>query len=144
MIRQAISCDICGTEMLNANHWFVAYDRGAELRIGTWSANSRIKVSARHLCGHKCLHKLVDDFMVRLLSAPQTDTPLTWIASHKMQALPVIGSHVQEFESSAQLIKPAEQRTRAASASTALRAEAWKRERQRQAEQADPSRRSIA
>ncbi len=69
MIRQAISCDICGTEMLNANHWFVANDRGPELRISAWSARNRTRAGVRHLCGHKCLHKLVDDFMAKTLSA---------------------------------------------------------------------------
>ncbi|WP_348264900.1 hypothetical protein P8935_10270 [Telmatobacter sp. DSM 110680] len=161
MIRQAISCDICGTEMLNANHWFVAYDRGAELRIGPWSAHGRIKASARHLCGHKCLHKLVDDFMAKTfgvqasssvapaakaaLAIPCPDTSLTRMGSHRMQALPIIGTHLEEFESSAQLIKATEVTvSRAASGSTALRAEAWKRERQRQAEQSGAPRRSIA
>jgi len=27
VIRQAISCDICGTEKKQTNHWFVAYDQ---------------------------------------------------------------------------------------------------------------------
>src|SRR6202161_809255 len=103
--------------MLNANHWFVACERGQELRISTLRAQNRVKASARHLCGHKCLHKLVDDFMAGTLSArassavetnasstsncsaPQTDAHLTWIASHQIQALPIIGSHVEEFES---------------------------------------------
>ena len=40
-----------------------------ELRISAWSAHNRARASARHLCGHKCLHKLVDDFMARTLSA---------------------------------------------------------------------------
>jgi hypothetical protein len=163
VIRQAISCDICGTEMLNANHWFVAYDRGPELRIGAWSAHHRVRSSARHLCGHKCLHKLVDDFMAKTVSAPPSssaqvgtkpalnpdicplDTSLTWTGPLRMEALPIIGSHVHEFESSAQLINPAEMIvSRAASGSTAHRAEAWKRERQRQADQSAAPRRSIA
>ncbi len=167
MIRQAISCDICGTEMLNANHWFVANDRGLELRISAWSARNRIKAGVRHLCGHKCLHKLVDDFMARTLGARASasveandsiktvvdrpaapkDASRTWVAPHRMQALPSIGLHVDEFESSAQLIKQAEQMTpRGTSGSAAVRAEAWKRERERQrlAEQTAPPRRSIA
>jgi hypothetical protein len=161
VIRQAISCDICGTEMLNANHWFVANDHGPELRIGAWSTRSRTRAAVRHLCGHKCLHKFVDDFMAKTQSArasasvetenavqrPATlnDTTLTWAAPHRMQALPIIGSNVENFESSAQLIKPAEQIARTASGSAALRAVAWKRERERQrlAEQST-SRRSIA
>jgi hypothetical protein len=163
VIRQAISCDICGTEMLNANHWFVADDRGPELRISAWSARNRTRAGVRHLCGHKCLHKLVDDFMAKTISArapssseasasietavarpaPLKDTTLTWVAPHRMHAPPIIGSHVESFESSAQLIKPAEPLARPASGSATHCAEAWKRERQRLAEQST-SRRSIA
>jgi hypothetical protein len=145
--------------MLNANHWFVANDRGPELRISTWSAHNRTRAAVRHLCGHKCLHKLVDDFMAKTQSArasasvetenagerPATlnDTTLAWAAPHRMQALPKIGSSVENFESSAQLIKPAEQIAGGASRQTTLRVEAWKRERQRLAEQST-TRRSIA
>ena len=164
MIRQAISCDICGTEMLNANHWFAAYDRGPELRVSAWSANSRIKARVRHLCGQKCLHKLVDNFMAKTMSAsasaslesdgskaaganhaaPPTSISLTY-PPHKRTTL--IGSNVEEFESSARILKPVEPAPlRPAAAPATLRAEAWKRERERQrlAEQAKPPRRSIA
>jgi len=167
VIRQAISCDICGTEMLNAHRWFVANDRGAELRIGAWSAQSRIKGGVRHLCGHKCLHKLVDDFMARAVSAgtsasvesdglnatavkraaPPTDTSFISAPPYKRPALPIIGSCAENFESSARIIKPAEPTAlRPAPAPAAVRAEAWKRERERQrvAEQNAPARRSIA
>jgi hypothetical protein len=165
MIRQAISCDICGAEMLNANHWFVAYDRGPELRISAWNPRSRLRASARHLCGHKCLHKLVDDFTARTLSAggsisveaedsirastvrskTLTETKLTCFTTHTPAALPIIGAGAGDFESSARLILPVEQRiARAASDPATLRAEAWKRERKRQAEQAASSCRSIA
>lgn len=165
VIRQAISCDICGTEMLNANHWFVAYDCGPELRISAWDPRNRLRASARHLCGHKCLHKLVDDYMARTLitgasasdeaegptrtrairSVASTDSSPACVAMHKPAALPIIGSFVEDFESSARLIAPVEQRiSRAPSDPATLRAEAWKRERQRQAKQTAPSRRSIA
>lgn len=166
MIRQAISCDICGTEMLNANHWFVAYDRGAELRISAWSGENRHRAAARHLCGHKCLHKLVDDFMARMQSAqtsatvevgipnqaevlrnaPPTDTSLTWAAPAKRSTPPVMASHGQVIASAVQPISPADQITQRTSGPAALRAEAWKRERERQriAEQSAPHRRSIA
>jgi hypothetical protein len=164
VIRQAISCDICGTEMLNANHWFVAYDRGPELRIGAWNPRNKLRASARHLCGHKCLHKLVDDFMARTLSAvapgsveaedsvpkradpsiAPTETSLTCFTAHKPAALPIIGSCVEDFESSARLIPPVQLRIpQAVSDASTMRAEAWERERQRQAEQNEKSR-SIA
>jgi len=111
MIRQAISCDICGSEMKQNNRWFVAYDQNGELRISGWSSRNRVRPGTRHLCGHTCLHKLVDDFMAKALAvrapaaeetgveermavpdAKTTDTSLTSDAAHG------------EFESSARLI----------------------------------------
>lgn len=167
VIRQAISCDICGTEMLNANHWFVAYDSGPELRISAWNPRNRLRASATHLCGHKCLHKLVDDFMARTLSASPSatveaedsirkrtalsaahpDTGLPCFTTHKSAPLPIIGVCAVDFESSARIIQPVEQKiSRAASDPATLRAEAWKRERERQQQSArtKSSRLSIA
>jgi hypothetical protein len=74
VIRQAISCDICGTEKKQTNHWFVAYDQGGELRVSGWNSRNRLRPGSKHLCGQTCLHKLVDEFMARALStrAPQS------------------------------------------------------------------------
>ncbi len=65
MIRQAISCDICGSEKKQTNHWFVAYDQAGELRVSGWNSRNRLRPGAKHLCGQTCLHKLVDEFMAR-------------------------------------------------------------------------------
>jgi hypothetical protein len=67
VIRQAISCDICGSEKKQTNHWFVAYDQGGELRVSGWSNRNRLRPGSKHLCGQTCLHKLVDDFVARSL-----------------------------------------------------------------------------
>jgi hypothetical protein len=64
VIRQTISCDMCGAEKRATNHWYVALEREGELRLGTWAALGKRRARARHLCGQKCLHKLVDDFFV--------------------------------------------------------------------------------
>jgi hypothetical protein len=69
VIRQAISCDICGTEKRQTNHWYVAYDQGGELRVSGLDARNRLRPGAKHLCGQTCLHKLVDDFMARRFEA---------------------------------------------------------------------------
>jgi hypothetical protein len=69
VIRQAISCDICGTEKKQTNHWFVAYDQGEELRVSGWNSRNRLRQGSKHLCGQTCLHKLVDDFLARTLTA---------------------------------------------------------------------------
>ncbi|HEY1159415.1 MAG TPA: hypothetical protein VGE83_02225 [Terracidiphilus sp.] len=68
MIRQAISCDICGTEKKQTNHWFVAYDQGGELRVSGWNSRNRLRPGMKHLCGQTCLHKLVDEFMAGALA----------------------------------------------------------------------------
>ncbi len=65
MIRQTFSCDICGADKKESNHWFVALERDGEIRLGTWAALGRRRRGALHLCGQKCLYKLVDDFFVR-------------------------------------------------------------------------------
>lgn len=68
MIRQAISCDVCGAEKKQTNHWFVAAEQAGELRIAGWSSRSRLRTGAKHLCGQTCLHKLVDEFMARAIA----------------------------------------------------------------------------
>ena len=69
MIRQAISCDVCGAEKRQTNHWFVAYRHGGELRIAGWSASHRMRAGSKHLCGQTCLHKLLDEFIANTTTA---------------------------------------------------------------------------
>ena len=200
MIRQAISCDICGAEKQLTNHWFVACDHGGELRISEWDSRNRLRAGAKHLCGQTCLHKLVDDFMARTLSArvpaaaaakagtgeptrrttaARTDASLTSNAAYAASTRSRVDASdcnadpmLDEFESSARLITPPEpvrssRATRpgpavlaavpptsdagedeaaldepAGYSSLNLRAEAWKRERER--EQRAASRRPAA
>ena len=72
MIRQAILCDICGdicgTDKRRINHWFVVSDHGAELRVSGWNSINRLAPESKHLCGQTCLHKLLDDFMAKVLA----------------------------------------------------------------------------
>jgi hypothetical protein len=75
MIRQAISCDICGAEKKQTNHWFVVYAHGGELRVTGWTANSRIRAGSKHLCGQTCLHKLVDEFIAGNMSGRVQPAP---------------------------------------------------------------------
>jgi hypothetical protein len=170
VIRQAISCDICGTEMLHPNHWFAANDQGPELRVSKWDTRSRLRPGTKHLCGQTCLHKLVDEFTAQTVNQrasasagrpaaekqgpqaapPRTEMSLAPPKALPVPALPVIAAvHVaepridnkDEFESSARLLTPLEPPSRSG------RAEAWKRERERQQQAADPRtlrRRSIA
>jgi hypothetical protein len=80
LIRQAISCDICGAEKKQTNHWFVASDQAGELRVSGWNARNKLRAGTKHLCGQTCLHKLVDEFMAGTLagrfSPPTADVAL--------------------------------------------------------------------
>jgi hypothetical protein len=69
MIRQAISCDVCGTEKKQTNHWFVAREQSGELHLSGWGSRNRSRSGSKHLCGQTCLHKLVDDFIARTNAA---------------------------------------------------------------------------
>ena len=97
MIRQAISCDICGAEKKQTNHWFIASEQAGELRVSGWSSRIRLRAGTKHLCGQTCLHKLVDEFMARTIagravspaepapaaeSQPLTDASLTSKAAY--------------------------------------------------------------
>jgi hypothetical protein len=63
MIRQAISCDICGAEKKQTNHWFVAYTQAGELQVSGWGTQRRLRAGSKHLCGQTCLYRLVDEFV---------------------------------------------------------------------------------
>jgi hypothetical protein len=107
VIRQAISCDICGAEKRQTNHWFVAWEHDGELRVTGWSARTRLRGGAKHLCGQVCLHKLADDFMERIISrraqAGANDEQERRITASNDTSL--IGANAgDEFESSARLI----------------------------------------
>jgi len=102
VIRQAISCDICGNEKRQTNHWFVAYDRGGELRVAGWSSRNRLRPGSKHLCGQTCVHKLVDEFMANAISGrtqsgpEELDLPehgADHASDHAADARPVRGSN---------------------------------------------------
>lgn len=67
MIREAITCDLCGTERKQTNHWFVAYDQEGEVRVSGLNSLNRQRPGIMHLCGQACVHKLLDEFMARTL-----------------------------------------------------------------------------
>ena len=63
MIRQTVTCDVCGVHKFEANHWFMAFEQKGTLRIGAWGRLNSIRPSMKHLCGQKCVHRFVDDFL---------------------------------------------------------------------------------
>ena len=109
MIRQTISCDMCGAEKRATNHWYVALERDGELRLGTWAALGKRRARARHLCGQKCLHKLVDDFFVtRAMGVRAVVEEELQTAMDSVEIVPKatlqFDSDFGEYESSARLI----------------------------------------
>ena len=108
MIRQAISCDICGTEKRQTNHWFVAYEQAGELRLSGWTSSRRLRGESTHLCGQTCLHKLVDEFMARSLASPAKPAADEAVADElcDCDASPALDTAFSELESAARLIAP--------------------------------------
>ena len=147
MIRQSISCDVCGMEKKQTNHWFVAREHGGELHLGAWGARSRARAGVKHLCGQTCLHKLVDEFIARLLamrspaateSEAATDASLTTLAAYRRGDVaagpgapkrPPATAGPVAVPAAAQMPFPDEPPSYA---SRAWRAEAWERERERE------------
>lgn len=69
MIRQVITCDICGSQKRQTNHWFVAWEESGELRITGWNSLHLLSPEKKHLCGETCAHKLISHFLPRLVEA---------------------------------------------------------------------------
>ena len=108
MIRQAISCDICGAEKKQTNHWYVACEQAGEMRLGGWNSRMRQRPGAKHLCGQTCLHKLVDEFMARTSAArgasAATDTSEPAPSCAETDASLTCSAAYDEDESSARVI----------------------------------------
>ena len=65
VIRQVITCNVCGSQKRQTNHWFVAYEESGELRIGGWNSLHLLSPDTQHLCGEACAHKLISQFLMR-------------------------------------------------------------------------------
>ena len=63
VIRQSIFCDVCGAQRREANHWFVAYEEAGELRISSWASRRLLSAGTKHVCGERCTHKLMSEFL---------------------------------------------------------------------------------
>ena len=156
MIRQAISCDICGAEKKQTNHWFVAYTHAGELRVSGWGVQGKIRAGSKHLCGQTCLHKLVDEFIaggakaqaptMEAVTAPMAeDTSLTCSAAYMKPVSSAMGLPAPAMPAAVIAIAGTrnlqEPRPSAAApvvddapnySSRRWRAEAWERERERE------------
>jgi hypothetical protein len=72
MIRQAINCDMCGAERVEpTSHWFVADEIGGELRLRGWESPKGSRKNMKHLCGQKCVQRLMDNFTASMVAGLQ-------------------------------------------------------------------------
>jgi hypothetical protein len=84
MIRQAISCDLCGAQRRETNHWFIAYEQSGELRVSDWTSQHLHYPGTKHLCGESCLHQLLGEFLAN--SAQTRTMPAAAFASTPSEA----------------------------------------------------------
>lgn len=70
MIKQSISCDMCGVQKREANHWFLANQESGELHVSQWTSKNLLCPGTKHLCGENCLHKFLSEFLAHSLPAP--------------------------------------------------------------------------
>jgi len=65
MKREIFSCDVCGAEQAQTNHWFVAYIEGRRLTLQPLAGNEAGRSGAQQfdLCGEACVAKKVSEFL---------------------------------------------------------------------------------
>jgi hypothetical protein len=63
MIYENLRCDICGIDKKETNHWFVAFEDKGALKLSAWVAVKQKRKVMKHLCGHRCVHRLIDVFL---------------------------------------------------------------------------------
>jgi hypothetical protein len=74
MIRQTINCDICAAEKLSTSYWFVAYEQGGEITLRGWEAPKSSRKNAKHLCGQKCVQRMMSNFTAAVMSSGHGET----------------------------------------------------------------------
>lgn len=113
MIRQAISCDICGAEKKQTNHWFVACEQAGEMRVSGWNSRNRLRAGSKHLCGQTCLHKLLDEFLARTVEGrPAPEAAAAVLPAEKperVNAILPLSATPHEEEAPARLVPVAAQ-----------------------------------
>lgn len=73
MRKDTFTCDVCGVERKDANHWFVLSFRndghveGVEVGISVliyyWTDKTAKLPNVRHACGQQCVLKHINEFL---------------------------------------------------------------------------------
>jgi hypothetical protein len=101
MIRQTITCDVCGVHKIEANHWFMAFEHKGTLKLSAWGALNRVRPDMKHLCGEKCVHRLLDEFLAGSMNRQAgSEAPVEITAPrHRSQEAEVQDSNRQQATS---------------------------------------------
>ena len=67
MLKQTYTCDVCGAERKEGNHWFSVLFTSGGAHLRKWQERGD---SDYHLCGQECVHKMLDKWMIRPTPAP--------------------------------------------------------------------------
>jgi len=69
VIAQTITCDVCGKQKGQVNHWWM-YLGGEMFSVWAWNDDAG---EVSHACGQECLHKALDKWIQEKVS--ETHTP---------------------------------------------------------------------
>jgi hypothetical protein len=58
VIKQTITCDMCGREKGEVNHWYLMGSLTTFV-VTAWASNFE---GYQHICGQECAHKALDKF----------------------------------------------------------------------------------
>ncbi len=76
------TCDACGAQKHNANHWFRMWINGTCLTITAWDDGEDDGAPHLHLCGAACVIKKVSEFVG---ASTEGTPPFVPIADSKFQ-----------------------------------------------------------
>jgi hypothetical protein len=63
---------MCGAERLEStSYWFVADEFGGEIRLRGWESPKKSRKNVKHLCGQKCVQRMMDNFTAAILAGQQ-------------------------------------------------------------------------
>jgi hypothetical protein len=63
-VTEQYSCDICGKQKQQTNHWLLAFIADYTISVRTWdSVKTENLREFKHLCGQECVLKFVNKWM---------------------------------------------------------------------------------
>ena len=64
MKQIVFTCDVCGRQKQESNHWFTVQIRpGIFFDVRYWARGDALQENILHICGEECLHKKLNEFL---------------------------------------------------------------------------------